>query len=151
MIKHWIKKIISKIHHQGSPISEISERGQGLVEYALLLVLTSLVVTVTLALVGPGVKSVYCQTMVRLNPATSDYCAGGITPLNANYSPGSQKLHIMAKLPRGSEAELFVDSQPMQRQGSSTVFKYVITTADPPSSVTITSDEGGIIIVDVSI
>jgi len=151
MIKHWIKKIISKIHHQGSPISEISERGQGLVEYALLLVLTSLVVTVTLALVGPGVKRVYCQTMVRLNPATSDYCAGGITPLNANYSPGSQKLHIMAKLPQGSEAKLFVNGEPMQRQGSSNVFKYVTTTAEPPSFVTITSNNGGVITVDVSI
>ena len=112
---------------------------------------TSLVVTATLTLVGPGVKSVYCQAMVRMNPDTSDYCAGGITPLNANYSPGSQKLHIMAKLPQGSEAELFMDGQPMQHQRSSNVFKYVVTTADPPSFVTITSNEGGIIIVDVSI
>ena len=146
-----IKQIIRKIHHQGSSISKINERGQGLVEYALLLVFTSLVVTATLTLVGPGLKRVYCHTMLRMDPDVSDYCAGGITPLNANYSPGSQKLHIMAKLPQGSEAELFVDGQPMERQGSSTVFKYVITTADPPSSVTITSNEGGVIIVDVSI
>ena len=84
-----------------------------------------------------------------MDPDISDYCAGGITPLNANYSPGSQKLHIMAKLPQGSEAELFVDGHPMERQGSSNVFKYVITTADPPSFVTITSNEGGVIFVDV--
>ena len=84
-----------------------------------------------------------------MDPDISDYCAGGITPLNANYSPGSQKLHIMAKLPQGSEAELFVDGHPMERQGSSIVFKYVITTADPPSFVTITSNEGGVIFVDV--
>ena len=144
-----IKQTIIKIQRQGSPISEINQRGQGFVEYALLLVFTSLVVTATLSLVGPGLKRVYCLAMTRMDPDISDYCAGGITPLNANYSPGSQKLHIMAKLPQGSEAELFVNGQPMERQGSSNVFKYVITTADPPSSVTITSNEGGVIIVDV--
>jgi len=146
-----IKQTISKIHRQGSPIFETNERGQGFVEYALLLVFTSLIVTVTLTLFGPGVKRVYCQAMVRLNPATSDYCAGGIKPLNANYSPGSQKLHIMAKLPQGSEAVLYVDGEPMQRQGNSNVFKYVTTTADPPPFVTITSNNGGVITVDVSI
>ena len=131
--------------------AKVTERGQGLVEYALLLMLVSLVVTGTLTLFVPGVKNAYCQVMVRLNPDIRDYCAGGITPVNANYSPGSQKLHILAKLPQGSDAELFVDGQPMQRLGSSTVFKIVITTADPPSTVTITSNEGGKITVDVSI
>ncbi len=131
--------------------AKATERGQGLVEYALLLMLVSLVVTATLTLFAPGVKNAYCQVMVTLNPDTSDYCTGGITPLNANYFPGSQTLRILAKLPQGSEAELSVDGVPMQRLGSSNVFKYVITTAVPPSTIIITSNEGGIITVDVSI
>jgi pilus assembly protein Flp/PilA len=45
-----------------------SERGQGLVEYALILVLIALVVIVALALLGPRVGNVFSQISNELVP-----------------------------------------------------------------------------------
>jgi pilus assembly protein Flp/PilA len=39
------------------------ERGQGLVEYALILVLVAIVVIVILALLGPAIGNVFSQIM----------------------------------------------------------------------------------------
>lgn len=39
------------------------EKGQGLVEYALILVLVALVVIVVLALLGPAIGNVFSQIM----------------------------------------------------------------------------------------
>ena len=43
-----------------------NEEGQGLVEYALILVLVAVVSIVALALVGPAISDVYCETIVEL-------------------------------------------------------------------------------------
>jgi pilus assembly protein Flp/PilA len=40
-----------------------NERGQGLVEYALILVLVSIVVIVVLRLLGPAIADVFSQIM----------------------------------------------------------------------------------------
>ena len=45
-----------------------SERGQGLVEYALILVLIALVVIAVLALLGPRVGNVFSQISNELVP-----------------------------------------------------------------------------------
>jgi len=42
-------------------ISSPTEKGQGLVEYALIMVLVSLVVIVALTLLGPSISAVYAQ------------------------------------------------------------------------------------------
>jgi len=44
----------------------ISERGQGLVEYALILVLVALIVFVALALLGPVIGNAYSSVTVQL-------------------------------------------------------------------------------------
>lgn len=43
-----------------------NEEGQGLVEYALILALVAVVSIVALALVGPAINDVYCDTIVEL-------------------------------------------------------------------------------------
>ena len=52
-----------------SNISKVSNReeGQGLVEYALILVLVSVVVIVVLSMVGPGVGNIFSQVTTALN------------------------------------------------------------------------------------
>ena len=64
----------------------MAERGQGLVEYALILVLVATVVIVGLSLVGTSVQDVYCQVVVGLG-SSSDQCGTGkpnITNNNGN-------------------------------------------------------------------
>lgn len=48
-------------------------KGQGLVEYALILVLVAIVVIVILATMGPAISGVYCDIVVELGSP----CAGG--------------------------------------------------------------------------
>lgn len=45
---------------------EFSETGQGLVEYALILVLVAIVVIVVLAILGPSIGNVYTQIVSAL-------------------------------------------------------------------------------------
>lgn len=56
-----------------------NEEGQGLVEYALILVLVAVVSIVALALVGPAISNVYCETIVELG-GTCDSGGGGEPP-----------------------------------------------------------------------
>lgn len=45
---------------------EPKEKGQGMVEYALILVLVAVVVIAILALLGPAIGNVFSQIMSRL-------------------------------------------------------------------------------------
>lgn len=56
-----------------SNLSKVTKReeGQGLVEYALILVLVSVVVIVVLSLVGPGVGNIFSQVTTALNGAAT--------------------------------------------------------------------------------
>jgi pilus assembly protein Flp/PilA len=45
-----------------------SENGQGLVEYALILVLVALVVIIALALLGPNISNIFSQVSNALVP-----------------------------------------------------------------------------------
>jgi pilus assembly protein Flp/PilA len=47
-------------------ISSTAERGQGLVEYALILVLVAVVVIIGLSVVGTSVQGVYCDVVAGL-------------------------------------------------------------------------------------
>lgn len=49
------------------------EKGQGLVEYALILVLVAIVVIVILATMGPAIGGVYCDIVIQLGSP----CTGG--------------------------------------------------------------------------
>jgi|GEM_PF-1544476 len=117
------------------------EQGQALVEYALIMVLVSLVATITLSLVGPALKDVFCDVVLTIQPGGTDAC-GVVRVLNAHYS--GDELMVMAKVPPGSPATLtLIGYGPMVRQGASHVFKLHITVPPPPpSTVTVKSSEG---------
>ena len=46
------------------PIYRFVEHGQGLVEYALLLILVGVAVVIVLAATGTSISSIYCQVIV---------------------------------------------------------------------------------------
>jgi pilus assembly protein Flp/PilA len=52
--------------------SSVAERGQGLVEYALILVLVAVVVIAVLALLGPTLGNVFCRVAGALDPSRAN-------------------------------------------------------------------------------
>jgi pilus assembly protein Flp/PilA len=56
-----------------------NEEGQGLVEYALILVLVAIVVIGILLLLGPAISEVYCEVVNTMQPGE----CGAITSVNA--------------------------------------------------------------------
>lgn len=57
--------------HSHLLLRRTSERGQGLVEYALILALVAVAAVVVLALAGPAVGNVFSNVVYQLNPAPS--------------------------------------------------------------------------------
>lgn len=56
------------------------QRGQGLVEYALIMVLVAVVVMVALVLLGPALSGVYCNVIQELNPNSNCTTAAAVAP-----------------------------------------------------------------------
>ena len=57
--------------------------GQGLVEYALILVLVAVVVIVILALLGPAIGNIFSNIINSLNPTALPPAAAAVTPTPA--------------------------------------------------------------------
>jgi pilus assembly protein Flp/PilA len=53
----------NEIRQRAKSLREINAKGQGLVEYALILVLVAIVVIVILALLGPAIGNVFSSIM----------------------------------------------------------------------------------------
>ncbi len=68
------------------------EKGQGLVEYALILVLVAIVVIAILLVVGPAVSNVFCEVSNKLQKGSCSVGSGDIISANTTYSAGSGPL-----------------------------------------------------------
>ncbi|MFQ5943841.1 MAG: Flp family type IVb pilin [Anaerolineales bacterium] len=126
----------------------INERGQGLVEYALSLVLVGMVAMVALIAVGPALQEVFCDATHMLNSSTSGECAALFEAPKINkakYNTGTMQIEIVAKAPYDCTGNLTVMpfGATMERAGGSVVFKTEIPTGSPPASVTIGSSSCG--------
>lgn len=66
----WLKQIAAQLH----------EEGQGLVEYALILVLVAVVVIVVLALLGPAIGNIFSNIVSGMGHV--DAAGGGIILLS---------------------------------------------------------------------
>ncbi len=60
------------------------EKGQGLVEYALILVLVAIVVIVVLALLGPTIQNVFFEILVALDLSPWSQCSTCHTSTSAS-------------------------------------------------------------------
>lgn len=58
------------LHQPHHPIREDCEDGQGLVEYALILVLVAFVVIIMLTVLGPQIGNVFSNVVVLLQETT---------------------------------------------------------------------------------
>jgi Flp pilus assembly pilin Flp len=138
--------------------------GQGLTEYALLITLVAVVVIMVLVTLGGGVKGVFCNLMITLDPETPLSCVepvaeegggdgdsdqGSLSAL-AGYRSSDQKLVVLARVPQGTSPTLTVAGYgTMSRIPGTDFYKLVVTTSDPPATVTIQSSEGGSYVVEV--
>ncbi len=120
-----------------------SEGGQGLVEYALILVLVALVVIVVLSLLGPSIGNVFSNIVDDLN-----MLGGGnnylVAITRADYDTGSQTLHLDATSDGVYDPSVTLTASPggvMVQAGAHYCLNYSLTGC--PCAVTVTSSEGG--------
>ncbi len=119
-----------------------SESGQGLVEYALILVLVSLVVIVVLSLLGPSIGNVFSNIVDDLN-----ILGGGnnfvVAITRADYDSGLQILHLDATSGGVYDSGVTLTASPggvMVQAGNHYHLNYSLTGC--PCTVTVTSSEG---------
>ncbi|NJN92675.1 MAG: hypothetical protein HC875_00625 [Anaerolineales bacterium] len=128
------RKILTK-----SPISP--EKGQGLVEYALILVLVAVVVIAILLTLGPAVAQVYCRIANSLQ-AGSCVTGGVITSYTASH-PGSNVL-VNVAVSQNATITVNVPGKTPQSQSctSSSCPQFTFTGVTGSGSGTITSSAG---------
>jgi hypothetical protein len=110
------------------------------------MILASLVATVTLVVLGPAVKNVFCSVIEVFDPWASAECmvVFEVTILNTKYDPDTQELKLLAKAPKDCEEDLVIQGYgTMERAGSSWVFKKIMVPGSQPSEVTIGNDACG--------
>ncbi len=120
------------------------ERGQGLTEYALILVLASIVVIVVLAVMGTAVKDTYCQ-VVSMFPGSENPCAEDIVVIiKAEFNCGSRDLHLDVTSDGDYDPDVTLTASPggvMEERSGHYHLHY--TLPDCPYEVIVTSSLGG--------
>ena len=124
--------------------------GQGLLEYALILSLVSIVVLVGLALVGPVLNSAYCQ-VIRELPGTGKACTEDIVVIfKADYKTDPERVHIDARSNGDYFPGTILTASPggvMEAKAHHYHLEFLLSGC--PCEVTITSSAGGIAFVEV--
>ena len=123
------------------------KRGQGLVEYALILSLVAIVVIVALAVMGPAISTVYCQVISQF-PGTGGSCVvvfdvDVVVITNAEYNSG--ELHIDATSNGGYNPATILTATlggVMGEKGGHYHLKYPLSGCS--CEVTVTSSAGGV-------
>ena len=98
-----------------------NEKGQGLVEYALILVLVAIVVIAILLVLGPTVSQVYCEVANGLQPGT----CGIVISVTAERKPPPNDNHLKVTITVSESDSITVSDS--QNGGSTT------TTCNTPS------------------
>jgi pilus assembly protein Flp/PilA len=124
-------------------VLRLSERGQGLVEYSLILVLVALIVIVVLSLLGPSIGNVFSQVVDELNMLSGEN-NDVVVITRADYDSGSQTLHLDATSDGVYDPSVTLTASPggvMGQAGNHYCLNYSLTGC--PCVVTVTSSEGG--------
>jgi Flp pilus assembly pilin Flp len=120
--------------------------GQGLVEYALILVLVSAVVILVLTTFGGTVSNSFCGVISAFNNDVLVQCAEDVVQItSSDYNAGQKRLKLQATTDGGYSADVTLIASPggtMSQQGN----HYAITIEnldDCPCTVTVRSSKGG--------
>ena len=129
------------------PLPLPEERGQGLIEYALILSLIAVVILVALVVVGSAVNTAYCQVISQF-PGAEDPCEEKLIDVvvitKAEYDSGSQELHLDATSNGDYDPAVTLTVSPggvMEARSHHYHRKYFLPGC--PCEVTVTSSAGG--------
>jgi Flp pilus assembly pilin Flp len=128
-----------------------SQAGAGLLEYALIISLVSVVGVAVVAAVGPAISNIYCEILITLG-VTCD--AGGevddevdeildVAIITSDYASGIQELHLDATYGGDYDPSVSMTASPggvMEARAHWYHAHFVLT--DCPCEVTVTSSEG---------
>lgn len=117
------------------------EKGQGLVEYALILVLVAIVVIAILLILGPTVGNVFSRVVCTLQP---NVCGPGvITSVNASGSLGS--VSVVVNVSQSTSVTISASSGTIATPTKScpSSCSFTISGAAANGSVTATASAGG--------
>jgi Flp pilus assembly pilin Flp len=120
--------------------SQQRESGQGLTEYALVLVLVSLGAVAIMSLLGPSIRDLFAEVQANLAGATPDQ----LMITQADYNPNSNMLRLRATVNGGIDEDISLTASPggaMQRGDD--FYHLNVPGADCPCTITITSSGGG--------
>ncbi|MFQ5577522.1 MAG: hypothetical protein ACE5G8_11110 [Anaerolineae bacterium] len=120
-------------------LNQSGDRGQGLVEYALLLVLVAVVVIGILLLLGPQIGGVFSSVANALGAG-----GGAVAITKAEYKSDDHKLHLDATYNGGYDSTVTLTASPggtMEAKSDHYHRKFTLTGC--PCTVTVTSSKGG--------
>lgn len=141
-----------KAWHRNKPHLR-NERGQGLVEFALAIVLISLVGVISLALLGPSINKLYCKVIFQFGQFP-DVCldegADIVALRTADYKSDKQTLHFDVTSNGTAEPGTTMTASPggpmEMRKGHYHISLFL---TGCPCEVTATSSQGGSLTVTV--
>ncbi|MGB3716615.1 MAG: hypothetical protein WA996_19520 [Candidatus Promineifilaceae bacterium] len=120
------------------------ERGQGLIEYALILILVAILIIVALAVMGTEIKTAYCQVISQF-PGSENPCNLDVVVITkAEYDPEAQELHFDATSNGDYYPDVTLTASPggvMEERSDH--YHLVIPLLDCPCEVTVISSIGG--------
>lgn len=121
-----------------------TEKGQGLVEYALILVLVAVVSIAVLLTLGPQVGQVFSKIVTQLQ--TTGVVGGGdvVAITKSTYNSSSHKLHLDATSDGSFNPSASLTASPggaMETKSDHYHLNYTLTGC--PCTVTVTSSQGG--------
>lgn len=124
------------------PSKPADDWGQGLVEYALLLTLVSIVVIAVLTILGSTVANVFSQVSAELG--YSDDLISNVAITKSDYDPDDEILHLDATENGDFDPTVTLTASPgdvMEERSHHYHLQYTLTGC--PCTVTVTSSAGG--------
>jgi len=118
------------------------DSGQGLVEYALLLLLVAIVLVAAVTVFGDQLGDTYCRINSALPWSTTGNCDLAIT--RSDYDSGLQELHLHATVNGGYDPAVTVTAVPGGvMQAAVDHYHLRFNLSGCPCTVTVTSSSGG--------
>lgn len=125
------------------------EQAQGLVEYALILVLVAIVVIIVLSQAGGAVGDTFCNIVTAVDEGGGASCGGllsnsDIDITDVNYDSDKEKLKLKATYKGGADDSVTLTASPggiLDKKGKHYDLE-IDPLSDCPCTVTITSSEG---------
>jgi pilus assembly protein Flp/PilA len=125
-----------------------SDSGQGLVEYALILVLVGVVTILVLSLTGSSISNIYCDLVNTMGGECDSGSESDVVVIyRADYNSPAQSLHMDATSDGCYDPSVILTASPggvmQERSGGCGHYHLDYSLPGCPCTVTITSSEGG--------